>query len=197
MRSIKVFAVAAALVATVQAASAQTPEVALEVSGGYAIPTGDWNEDDVLENGVGFGASVIAMFTPQVGVYAGWETYSFDVDEDEPGVEADATDAGFRAGVSLAVAMPQYPTVTPLVEAGVIYNTLEIEASGGGASAEVESEEALGFEAGLGAAVAVHPRVSIVPMVRFRQHEIEFPDISDETETAQFVVVSLGVRLRL
>lgn len=197
MRSIKVLAVAAALLGTVQAAPAQTPSFALDVRGGYAIPTGDWNEDDTFDNGLGFGANVIAMVTPQIGVYAGWETFSFDVEEDEPGVEADATDAGFRAGVTLSVPMARYPTITPVLEAGVLYNTLEISASGGGASIDFESEESLGFEAGLGVSFNVADRVSVVPMVRYRQHEVEFPDISDESETVSYVVVGVALRLRL
>jgi opacity protein-like surface antigen len=196
MRSIKVLTLAAALLGTFQAASAQTT-FALDVRGGYAIPTGDWNEDDTFENGLGFGANVIAMVTPQVGVYAGWETFSFDVEEDEPGVEADATDAGFRAGVTLSVPMAQYPTITPVLEAGVLYNTLEISASGGGASIDFESEESLGFEAGLGASFNVADRVSVVPMVRYRQHEVEFEDFGDESETVSYVVVGVALRLRL
>ena len=197
MRSIKVLTVAAALLGTAQVASAQTPSFALDVRGGYAIPTGDWNEDDTFKNGLGFGANVIAMVTPQVGVYAGWETFSFDVDEDEPGVEADATDAGFRAGVTLSVPMAQYPAVTPVLEAGVLYNTLEIGASGEGASIDFESEEALGFEAGAGVEVGVANRVSVIPMVRYRQHEVKFPDISDESETVSYIVVGVALRLRL
>ena len=197
MRSIKVLAVAAALLGTTQAASAQTPSFALDVRGGYAIPTGEWNEEDTFKNGFGFGANVIAMVTPQIGVYAGWETFSFDVEEDEPGVEADATDAGFRAGVTLSVPMAQYPTITPVLEAGVLYNSLTIGASGEGASIDIESDDALGFEAGAGVSFNVAERVSVVPMVRYRQHEVTFPDISDQSETVSYVVVGVALRVRL
>jgi opacity protein-like surface antigen len=196
MRSIKALAVAAALLASVQAASGQT-QFALELRGGYAIPTGDWSEDDVFENGLGIGATAMAMVTPQVGVYAGWETFTFDVEEDEPGVEADATDAGFRAGVALSIPVAEYPRVTPFLEAGVLYNTLEIGASGDGASVEIESDPSIGFEAGFGVDVSVAPQVSVVPVVRYRQHEVEFEDFSDESETVQYVVVGVGLRLRL
>lgn len=197
MRSIKVLTVAAALLGTVQAASAQTPTFALDVRGGYAIPTGDWNEDDTFENGLGFGANVIAMVMPQVGVYAGWETFTFGVEEDEPGVEADATDAGFRAGVLLSIPMAQYPTVTPELEVGVLYNSFTISASGEGASIDVESDDALGFEVGAGISFNVADRVSVVPMVRYRQHEVTFEDISDESETLSYAVVGVALRLRL
>ncbi|MBW3571499.1 MAG: porin family protein [Gemmatimonadetes bacterium] len=197
MRRISVLAAAAALRGTVQTVSAQTPQFALEVRGGYAIPTGDWNEDDTFENGFGFGANVMAMVTPQIGVYAGWETFEFKVDEDEEGVEADATDAGFRAGVTVNVPLAQSPNLTPFVELGVLYNTLEISASAGGASIDVESDASLGFEAGLGVAVALGQRLSVVPMVRYRRHEVEFEDFSDESDTIEYVVVGIGLRLRL
>lgn len=198
MRRITVLAATAALVATAQSVSAQTPQFALEVRGGYAIPTGDWNEDDTFENGFGFGANAIAMVTPQIGVYAGWESFQFNVDEDEEGVEADATDVGFRAGAMFNVPLAQSPNLTPFVEAGVLYNKLEISASGDGASVEIDSESSIGFEAGVGVAVALGERLSVVPMVRYRQHQVEFEDIdAEDSEDISYVVVGVGLRLRL
>jgi opacity protein-like surface antigen len=201
MRPITLLAAAAALFATAQTASAQTPKLALDVRAGYAVPTGDWNEDEngdnVVENGLGFGANVTAMFTPQLGVYAGWETFTFDVEEDEPGVEADATDAGFRAGVTLAMPLPQSPTIAPFAEIGVLYNTFEIGASGDGASIEIESEASVGFEAGVGVAAALGQRLSVVPMVRYRQHEVEFEDFEGDSETVSYFVVGVGLRLSM
>lgn len=198
MRRITVLAAAAALLATVQSVSAQTPQFALEVRGGYAIPTGDWNEDDLFENGFGFGGNVMAMVTPQIGVYAGWETFTFNVDEDEAGVEADATDAGFRAGVSVNIPLPASPNISPFVELGALYNTLEISASGDGASVEIESDASIGFEGGVGVAVALGERLSVVPMVRYRQHKVEFEDIdAEDSEDISYVVVGVGLRIRL
>lgn len=198
MRRITVLAAAAALLGTVQSVSAQTPQFALEVRGGYAIPTGDWNEDDIFENGFGFGGSVMAMVMPQLGVYAGWESFTFSVDEDEEGVEADATDAGFRAGVTLNVPLAASPNIAPFLELGALYNTLEISASGDGASVEIESDGSFGFEAGLGVDVALGERLSVVPMVRYRQHSVEFEDLdSEDSEDISYVVVGVGLRLRL
>ena len=198
MRRITVLAAAAALLATVQSVSAQTPQFALEVRGGYAIPTGDWNEDDLFENGFGFGGNVLAMVTPQIGVYAGWESFTFSVDEDEEGVEADATDAGFRGGVSVNIPLPASPSISPFVELGVLYNRLEISASDGGTSIDFESDASIGFEGGVGVAVGLGERLSVVPMVRYRQHKVEFDDIdADDTEDISYVAVSVGLRLRL
>jgi opacity protein-like surface antigen len=197
MRPITLLAAAAALFATVQTASAQTPTLALDVRAGYAIPTGDWNEDDVFENALGFGANVTAMFTPQLGAYAGWETFSFPVEEDEEGVEADATDAGFRAGLSVSMPLSQSNSLTPFAEVGVLYNTLEISASGDGASIDIESEASLGFEAGVGVAAALGERISVIPMIRYRQHEVEFEDFEGDSETVSYLVVGVGLRLSL
>lgn len=198
MRRITVFAAAAALLATAQTVSAQTPEFAIEVRGSYAIPTGDWNEDDTFENGFGFGGNVLASVTPQIGVYAGWESVQFNVEEDEEGVEADATDVGFRAGIAVNVPLAQSPNITPFVELGALYNKLEISASGDGASVEIESENSLGFEAGVGVAVALGERLSVVPVVRYRQHDVEFEDIpAEDSESIQYVSIGVGLRLRL
>lgn len=200
MRSIKVLAGAVALLASVQAVQAQTPPLAIEIRGDFAIPTGDWNEGDLLENGFGVGLDVMAQVSPQVGVYAGYEMVIFGVDEDVLGdvgdAEAEATDMGIRAGVSLNVPVASYPNLSPFVQLGVLYNSLEISASDGDQSAEIESEAALGFEAGVGVAIAAGPRLDVVPSLRFRQHEIEFEDI-EGSEDAQYVVVGIGLRLRM
>lgn len=198
MRSTRVLIITAALLGGAQALPAQAPSLVLEARGGYAIPSGEWNEDDVLENGFGLGATVMAMVTPQMGVYAGYEAFRFQVDDEELGTDADAhaTDAGFRAGISVSTPVPRYRAVTPFIEVGVLYNTLDIEASGDGTSVSIESEESLGFEAGVGFASALNERVSIVPMIRYRQHEVEFESF-EGSESVQYIVVGVGLRLRL
>lgn len=196
MRRITLLAAAAALLGTAQTAAAQTSRFALDVRGGYAIPTGDWNEDDTFENGFGFGANVMAQVTPQVAVYAGWETFQFKVDEDQEGVEADATDAGFRAGIAVAVPLAM-ASLSPVLELGVLYNTLEIGASDDETSVEIESDASIGFEAGLGLEFALGQRLSAVPMVRYRRHEVEFEEISEESETIEYIVVGVALKLRL
>jgi opacity protein-like surface antigen len=88
--------------------------------------------------------------------------------------------------------------LTPFVELGVLYNTLEIGASGDGTSIEIESDASIGFEGGAGVDAALNEKVSIVPMLRYRQHEVEFEEFADgESETVQYIAISLGVRLRL
>lgn len=198
MRRITLFATVAALAAAVQAAEAQTPQLSLEGRGGFAVPIGEWNEDEVLKNGVGYGASIIGMFTPQIGVYAGWETYEFSIDEDEPGVSADATDVGYRAGISLSTPPLPGNRITPFVEAGVIYNVLEIGANSGGTSLQILSDRSLGFEGGVGVVGAVNPRISVVPTLRYRRHDVEFDAAEGlDAETVEYVVLSVGLRLHM
>jgi opacity protein-like surface antigen len=201
MRSIKVFAIAAAVLAAAQAAEAQTPQFVLEARGGFALPTGEWNDDDILENGFGFGGNVKAMVTPMVGVYAGWETYSFGIEgDDEEDVDADATDAGFRAGLALTLPMASLPSITPFVEAGAIYNTLEIGASDEGTSVEIESDAGIGFEAGIGLSAALGPNLSVTPSVRYRSHDAsfdEFADFDDDSVTVSYIVFGIGLAFRL
>jgi opacity protein-like surface antigen len=183
----------AALTLAGGSAAAQTP-VFIEARGGYAIPTGDWNEGDAIDNGFSIGLNVIGMFTPQVGAYAGWEVVRSDAEDEQPDVDADASDVGFRAGLTASIPLPRSPQVTPFVEVGAVYNKVQFGASTDEGTVILESESALGFEAGLGASVGVHPRVSISPSVRYRQHEVELLGLSD---TVEYIMISVGARLRL
>jgi hypothetical protein len=197
MRSIKILAGAVALAATAQAADAQTFPVIVEAHGAYAIPTGDWNDEDILDNGTGFGATAKVMLSPTGGVYAGWERYAFPIEvENAPGVEADATDEGFRAGVVLSSPIPSAKKLTPFVELGVTYNTLTIAASDASSSEELEAKPKAGAEVGVGAYVALHSRVSVVPVFRYRSYDSEFEDIEGKVSVGYFLFgVGLGLRL--
>lgn len=198
MRPLSVLALAGALAFSANGLSAQTPQFAVEVRGGYAIPTGDFSEDELFENGLGVGATVTAMVSPQMGIYAGWEMFRFSIDEEALGVDADAdgTDAGFRAGLASFVPLSAYPNVTPFTELGVVFNTFEISASDGDSSAGIESDAGLGYEAGVGVAVQVGPRLQVTPSVRYRQHEAEFDDF-EGTGTVSYFAFGVGLRLRM
>jgi opacity protein-like surface antigen len=197
MRFIKYVLCAAALAASVQTASAQTPRLALEVRGGAALPTGDWNEDEELDTGFGFGANARAMVSPTMSVYAGYEMYMFPVDIEGLGdVDADIEDAGFRGGVAVGIPMAN-PGFAPYLELGVIYNTTTLSVSDGSTSGEVESERGFGFEAGVGVAVPLGPNLSITPALRYRSHEVEFEDVAEGNTTASYISLDIGLRLHL
>lgn len=199
MRSIKLMVCAAALLASAHEASAQAPSFGLEVRGGFAVPGGEWDDDDLVDNGWGFGGNVRAQVMPMIAVYAGWERYSFPINDeelDEGDVEADASDQGFRAGLALTAPLAGLP-VTPFVELGAVYNTTSIEASDGNLSIEVESDAALGFEGGIGVEMALGPRLSVTPAVRYRMHTAEFDEFFNEEVDVQYLIFDIGLRLRL
>jgi opacity protein-like surface antigen len=198
MRSMMILVGAAALLAGAQTVSAQTPAMALEVRGTFDIPSGDWNDEELFDNGFGGGATLSVMVSPQMGIYGGWELVRFPLDEDELGVDADAdgTDAGFRAGLVSFVPIASMPSVTPFTELGVIYNTFEISASDGDNSAGIESEWGLGYEAGVGVAIQAAPRLDVTPIIRYRAHDVEFEDF-EGGDTVQYFSFGVGLRLRL
>lgn len=197
MRSITFMACSAALLAGAQTLSAQAPRLAVEVRGTVAVPSGEWNEGNLFDTGFGGGATVTAMFSERQGVYAGWEMVRFPVEEAEE-VDADGTDAGFRAGVASFLPISALPGVSVFAEGGLIYNTFEFSASDGGTSAEIESDASLGYEAGVGLAVRVAPRVDVIPVVRYRQHEAEFElEGSENSETIKYFSYGVALRLRI
>lgn len=199
MRSIGALAVAAVLLATVQDAAAQTPRLAVEVRGSYAIPSGDWNEDELFESGFGAGATVTAMFAPRMGVYAGWERFQFAIDEEQLGVdgaEGDGIDQGFRAGLASFLPIGADSSLAITAELGAIYNTFEISASDGNNSAGIESDASVGFEAGVGLAVPIATRLQVTPSVRVRWHDVEFDDF-EGSDTVQYFALGVGLRLQL
>jgi opacity protein-like surface antigen len=198
MRSMMILAGAAALLAGAQTLSAQTPPVALEVRGTFDIPTGDWNDDELFDNGFGGGATLTVMVGPRMGIYGGWELVRFSLDEEALGVDADAdgTDSGFRAGLASFVPIASMPSVTPFTELGLLYNTFEISASEGDSSAGIESEWGLGYEAGVGVAIQAAPQVDVTPIIRYRAHDVEFEDF-EGSDTVQYFSFGVGVRLRL
>ena len=116
---------AAAVFGVAEQAAAQVLPFAVEVRGGYAIPTGDLAEGDGIEDGLGFGANLQLSIMPMIGVYAGWERYSFGVE--------DLDDASIVFG-------------------GAIYNSTEMEI--GDESAESDSSVGFEVGGGVGIQLA-------------------------------------------
>ncbi|HYW11695.1 MAG TPA: outer membrane beta-barrel protein [Longimicrobium sp.] len=197
MRAITFMACAAALLAGAQTVSAQVPRLALEVRGTAAVPTGQWNDEDLLDTGFGGGATVTAMFSERQGVYAGWERIRFPVNGDEAEDEdAAGTDSGFRAGLASFLPISALPNVAIFAELGLVYNTFELSSSDGGTPVELESDASLGYETGVGLAVRAAPRLDVTPIVRYRQYKPEFDGFED-SETVKYFSWGVGLRLRI
>lgn len=178
------------------AGQAQAQSFGAEVRGGLAMPTGEWNDDDGVESGWGVGVNGHAMFTPMLGVYAGWDRWSFGLegDEDLNGVDASVNDSGFRGGLHVALPLQNIPA-GPYVRGGVFYGKTQFDFSEGGESLELESESAVGFEVEGGVEIPLGPTLSFTPAVMYRQHDADF-GIGGET-TVGYVGFSMGLRYNL
>lgn len=178
---------------------AQRLPIAIEARGGFALPTGEWNDDEGVDNGVGFGANLQFTVTPLFGVYAGWERFAFGADGDLDGADAEFVDAGGRAGLHLMLPLEGLP-VAPFARGGIYYGSTVLEIDGAGASLDLESDSSLGFEVEGGVELPLGMVVSLVPSVLFRTHEAEFDALDgsgvDPEQTVSYVVLGAGLKLR-
>jgi opacity protein-like surface antigen len=181
-------------------AHAQSPlPITLEVRGGAAIPTGDFN--DGINTGWGIGANVRYALTPVVGVYGGFDHFTFNADDDgDPSVDVGVDDNAIRAGLRANVPLVGMTGISPWVEGGLVFARTSINASDGSSSISINSDWGVGFEAGAGLTFAVAPRISINPGVRYRTHKADFSgdDSTDNPGNADvnYLAVELGVSLR-
>lgn len=188
--------VAAALGVGGTAAEAQgILPIAVEVRGGYAIPTGDLGDSDV-DDGLGFGINAQLAVMPMLSVYGGWERYSFSADTGAEDIDSDIVDSGFRVGVQAGLPFTPFIGVSPFVFAGGIYNKTEVELSGGGASISGESDSSLGYELGGGLAIPLGPALQLTPAVRYRSHSVEVDDVDTDSNMSYFTA-EIGLRLGL
>ncbi len=191
----------AAVLATTTASAQSTLPITVEVRAGAAIPTGDFG--DGTSTGWGVGATVRYAVSPMVELYGGYDHFDFGTDEelDDTGVDFALQDDGVRAGGRFNFST--LGSVSPWVEGGLLFNRSRIEVGVGSVSFNVDSDWTLGFEAGAGFGVALSPRVTLTPGVRYRIHEAEFEVEDDEggtvTETVDvtYVAIDLGVNIRL
>lgn len=188
--------VAAALGVGGTAAEAQgILPIAVEVRGGYAIPTGDLGDSDV-EDGLGFGVNAQLSVMPMLSVYGGWERYSFGIDMGDTDADGDVVDSGFRVGLQAGLPFTPFIGVSPFVFAGGIYNSTSLEGSGGGVSVSVDSDRSVGYELGGGLAIPVGPALQLTPAVRYRSHSVEFDDVDTDSNMSYFTA-EIGLRLGL
>jgi hypothetical protein len=160
---LKRFAVAfLALVILAGRAEAQRP-VTLDLRGGAAFPTQDLGDAE-LKTGAGFELNVLVRVLPHLGVYGGWNWYSFVMDRPFRGTKYDVEDTGYNFGLQFR--HPMLSRVDGFVQAGGIYKHLEFENAAGDIIADTGHE--LGWEVGGGLAIAVTPSLAITPGVRYR-----------------------------
>lgn len=190
--------VLSAALATTATAQSTLP-ITVEVRGGAAIPTGDFG--DGASTGWGIGGTVRYAVAPTIELYAGYDHFDFSTDEelDETELDFGVQDQGLRAGGRFTFST--LGSVSPWVEGGLLFNRSSVSISDGTTTINVNSDWAPGFEAGAGFAVALSPRVSLTPGVRYRFHEAEFDpeglEEGPESIDVTYVAIDLGVNIRL
>ena len=176
---------AAAVFGVAEQAAAQVLPFAVEVRGGYAIPTGDLAEGDGIEDGLGFGANLQLSIMPMIGVYAGWERYSFGVEDLD---DASIIDSGFRGGLQFNAPLATFTGVSPFVFGGAIYNSTEMEIG----DESAESDSSVGFEVGGGVGIQLAPMFTLTPALRYRTHSSEFEGSDD---SVSYLSIDVGLKV--
>ncbi|HEX9936355.1 MAG TPA: outer membrane beta-barrel protein [Longimicrobium sp.] len=190
--------VLSAVLATTASAQSTLP-ITIEVRGGAAIPTGDFDEG--VSTGWGLGATVRYAVAPSVDLYAGFDHFEFGTDEelDDEEIEFGIADNGLRAGARFSFST--LGSVQPWLEGGLLVNRSTVSIGDGTTTIDVDSEWGLGFEAGAGIAVPLSPRVSLTPGVRYRMHEAKFEveDVEEGPESIDvtYFAIDIGVNIRL
>jgi hypothetical protein len=137
--------IAAAALAGAEGAQAQsTIPISVEGRLDLGVPVGD--AADVLEPGVGFGITGAFQLTPLFGLYGGWSSFEFDVDDLDDEITSDGFELGGR--VTLGTGGGIY---NPYFQIGALFQ-----------------DDETGIEAGLGGFYPVGQNLSLTPMVRYR-----------------------------
>lgn len=168
------------------AAEAQTLPLSFEVRGGFAIPTGDFEEG--LETGVTVGANATFNITPMLGIYAGYSWTQFGVEDLD---DVDVTDSGLDAGVKASFGLPGFP-VMPFLKGGLVYHSLEISDG----EDEESSDTELGFEVGGGFTLPLGPRISFTPAVTYTQYGLGDEDIDLDIDVS-YIKLDIGLNIRI
>ncbi|HEX2189226.1 MAG TPA: outer membrane beta-barrel protein [Longimicrobiaceae bacterium] len=177
MKRFALVAAALAAAAVAAPAKAQSP-IAVEGRVGIAYPTGDFGEG--LGLGYAIGANVSLNVTPQIAVYGGYTHTQFDFDDDLVDTDETYNLQGFDAGARLSLPMAG---LSPYLRGGVVYYK-------GGVSDGPDSDNQLGFQAGVGLNYTLGPTVSFTP-------EVSYVNVPDDAGDASFVRADVGLRFRL
>jgi hypothetical protein len=185
---------ALALAGTAQAQAVPVSPFSVEVRGGLAFPMNDL--DDVADSGITVGANGTFMFTPSVGLYAGFTYNSFSLGQEAEDLDLDGSinTYGFDAGLKAMFPSPTLP-VTPFVKGGLVYHKLELDVEGVDLGDEDDTDFGLGFEAGAGVMVPLGPRLSFTPAMSYTTFRPNYQGENDGDNVTSFRVdVGLNIR---
>jgi len=199
-------AVILGIVAGATTAEAQLFYIGLR--GGAGIPTGSFTdsaggtaENRVLagaKTGFGYGLDLGVNLGP-LGVYAGFDKIKFDCEEQVCPAETNYKLQGVSAG--LRVSVPFFPLVKPWAKAGVTFNELEADFTGGGSSPQFSTERTPGYEIGAGLDIPLARIFSLTPQVRYIGQKLDYriPGVTTGNTTekaANYYTFDLGLRFR-
>jgi opacity protein-like surface antigen len=150
---------AAACILAPAAAQAQSGRFALEVRAGAAMPGGQL-QDAFAETGFSISADAMLNLSRRFTAYGGLSLDEFGCNGSCDG----PTSQGFQTGLKFLF-MPE-GRVLPWIRGGLIGQRLETDSW---------TDLSFGYEAGAGADIAFSPRWSVVPHVRYRDYNAEWP----------------------
>lgn len=117
---------------------------------------------------------------PFVAAYAGYSLADFGIDSGASmaGLDMRLRDTGVRAGAELSVPLAGLLSgVAPYAHAGLLFNRARIRVEGDGTNTlSVKSDRSRGHEVGIGARVKLRRHLAIVPELRYRRYDPEYPD---------------------
>lgn len=166
--------------AALHADVAQGQSVPIELHGyaGLALPRGGWTETNTVDNGFGYGANVVVRPLSFVGIYGGWDRFSFGFDNNTVAEETEIkiSSSGIRAGIELSLPIE---VVAPFVSAGLFFGQGELEIAEMGTTYTFRSTQTLGYEMGVGFDIPLGP-VGLRPRVGYRSHETDLSSFAPE-----------------
>lgn len=165
---------AAALMSASADLHAQRGRFALEARAGAAMPTGHL-EDAFAETGFSISADAMLNLTRRFTAYGGLSLDEFGCDGPCDG----PTSQGFQTGLKFLFT-PE-GRVLPWIRGGLIGQRLETDS---------KTDLSFGYEAGAGADIAFSSRWSVVPHIRYRDYDAEWP--SGLGLTARWLTLGVG-----
>lgn len=188
-------ALAALPLAAAHAAAQGISMFTVEARAGLAIPVDDFASRG--EVGALVEGTLRVAPLPFVAAYAGWSLADFGIDSGASmaGLDMRLRDTGVRAGAEISVPLAGLLSgVAPYVNAGFIFNRARIRVPGDGTNTlPVKSDRTRGHELGIGARVKLIRRLSIVPEVRYRSFDPEYPDGPSGGSGGPVSYVSTGI----
>ena len=167
------------ILVTGAAAGAEAQAIPIGISGylGGASPRGDWNENDTVETGWGYGGTISFQVLSFLGFYAGWDRYRFGFGSENEPEEVDVTisDTAIRAGAQLT--LPLRLPVAPFVMGGGYYGDTEFEVAEGDTRTRFRGGDDFGYELAGGVNVAIGSFI-VRPLVGYRTRDAEVPNFS-------------------